>query len=99
MNKLKKCNLIFIKEILNEEDIEDVIIDKKIRIGKVSDSKYYQNLNNGREINLVGFIEMSLTTFSDGELRFIDFDNKRYKCERVEEVKNKQLMLTLGEYK
>ena len=99
MNKLKKCSIIFIEEVKNNDDIEHILDNVKIRIGKVSNSRYYANLNKSIEIASVGFIQEDIMLSSPHQMRFIEIDGIRYKCSRYSEIAGKRLMIDLVEVK
>lgn len=93
----KSCNLIFHKDIRNEKDLIFIKNDCQCQIGDVYSNKYYVNLNNGVELSLVANIREYLSVHEDYTLKFVEINNKKFKVEKIKNIRGKNVMLDLSE--
>jgi hypothetical protein len=103
-----KCKLVFIQEIRNQQDIE-YLIDSKCVIGDIFETKYYTNANNGLELSKYikirehyiseKFKKTKFKTSERVDLRFIEIDNLRYKCEKISSLNGNYIGIDLSEVK
>lgn len=96
VNKIK-VDLIFIEEVKNEDDIEH-LVNVKADLGEVFKSKFYEYMNKDIRLEHTLKIRSYLLNYIDnGQLRYVDFQGKRYIIESVDSLKGRYSLLNLSE--
>lgn len=90
---------IYIEEVFNQENIEherEIIIYED----NVYRETYYSNLNRGIQLSkMVKIKEHYKYNWNNGELRYIEIDNKRYKITKLNQSKQRNVIVDLEELK
>ncbi len=103
-----ECKLIYIQEVHNEKSIEYTKITRAY-ISDIFQTKFYATSNAGiqlskyikiREhyINKL-FIKKEFDTEERVELRYIEIEAQKYKCERISSIKGNYIGIDLSEAK
>jgi hypothetical protein len=103
-----QCKLIYVQEVHNDRSIE-YIHSTKAYISDIFQTKFYATSNAGIQLSKFikirehyiskKFIKENFDTEERVDLRFIEIEGQKYKCERTSSIAGKYLGIDLSEAK
>lgn len=100
MYKKTGCNLVYIQEIKNENDVEIIKENVKIDIGEIYSTKYYAALNRDIELSKnIRLREHHKYDYQGGQLRYVIINDVKYIIDRINDMEGNFINIDLVEYK
>lgn len=98
MNYSKVVNLIYIEEIKNQSNKEHVRANVRAYENDIYASDYYANLNRDMQLTMrLKVREIYQRDYLNGQLRYVDYQGKRYTITRAQNTNGKYMYLDIGE--